>query len=434
MLSAKIIGMSEPIISVENLSKRYLIEHSPRSQGHKRYTALRDVVAEKVGSFARNALAAAHGRQLSQSRQIEEFWALKNVNFEVRQGEVLGIIGRNGAGKSTLLKILSRITEPTAGRVTLRGRVASLLEVGTGFHPELTGRENIYLNGAILGMSRAEIHGKFDEIVAFAETEQFLDTPVKRYSSGMYVRLAFAVAAHLEPEILVVDEVLAVGDAEFQKKCLGKMDQVSRREGRTVLFVSHNLAAVETLCTRCILIASGELNASGSANEVVGLYLKEYRNVRARSIKISSGLMLARLEIMPPTIRTGDSVDVTIHFQAEDRGELRECAVLIYSLRGVRVAIKDLRETNILPLGYKRGDFALVVRIASLPLVEGEFTVGLWLVTDTSSGNFLDLQDFVVIAPPPVTQFVPYVPEYQGTTVLNASVSVVINQSKVMAL
>src|SRR5258708_2510774 len=228
--------MSDTVIAVENLSKSYLVGH--RSAQRESYTALRDVLAREARNFARKGLDFVRGRQIVQGDEVEEFWALRDVSFEVRRGEVLGIIGRNGAGKSTVLKILSRITEPTRGRVTICGRVSSLLEVGTGFHPELTGRENIYINGAILGMSKREIRNKFDEIVAFAEVEQFLDTPVKRFSSGMYVRLAFAVAAHLEPEILVVDEVLAVGDAEFQKKCLGKMDEVSRRQGRTVLFVS----------------------------------------------------------------------------------------------------------------------------------------------------------------------------------------------------
>ena len=265
--------MSEAVITVENLSKRYLIEHSPDAQGYKRYTALRDVIGAEVRNFARRAVAASRGRQAFRMREVDEFWALKDVSFEVKRGEVLGIIGRNGAGKSTLLKILSRITEPTAGRVTLRGRVASLLEVGTGFHPELTGRENIYLNGAILGMSRAEIRRKFDEIVAFAEVEKFLDTPVKRYSSGMYVRLAFAVAAHLEPEILVVDEVLAVGDAEFQKKCLGKMDDVSRREGRTVLFVSHNMSIISTLCPNAIWLDRGSVCQLGRTGEVIKEYM-----------------------------------------------------------------------------------------------------------------------------------------------------------------
>ena len=214
------------------------------------------------------------------------FWALKDVSFEVNQGEVLGIIGRNGAGKSTLLKILSRITEPTAGRVLLRGRVASLLEVGTGFHPELTGRENIYLNGAILGMRRAEIRRKFDEIVAFAQVEKFLDTPVKRYSSGMYVRLAFAVAAHLEPDILVVDEVLAVGDAEFQRKCLGKMEDVSRREGRTILVVSHNMGIVTSLCSKALWIDQGSINNSGNPEAVVGHYLGQAVPTQDRLIRL----------------------------------------------------------------------------------------------------------------------------------------------------
>src|ERR1017187_5340193 len=232
--------MSTPMITVEHLGKKYRLSHQVNPQ---QYTALRDVITEKVKGIFRFQKVGRSTPRSTELQRAEDFWALTNISFEVKQGEVLGIIGRNGAGKSTLLKILSRITEPTTGRVRIRGRVASLLEVGTGFHPELTGRENIYLNGAILGMSRAEIRRKFDEIVAFAEVEKFLDTPVKRYSSGMYVRLAFGVAAHLEPEILVLDEVLAVGDAEFQKKCLGKMQDVSGREGRTVIFVSHNLLA-----------------------------------------------------------------------------------------------------------------------------------------------------------------------------------------------
>src|SRR4051812_43768777 len=262
-----------PVISVENLSKRYLVGHRQERGGVYQYTALRDVLGREMRNMARKAIDVFRGRQVVQGDSVEEYWALKDVSFEVNEGEVLGIIGKNGAGKSTLLKILSRITEPTAGRVTLRGRVASLLEVGTGFHPELTGRENIFLNGAILGMGRAEIRKKFDEIVAFAEVEKFLDTPVKRYSSGMYVRLAFAVAAHLEPEILIVDEVLAVGDTEFQKKCLGKMDEVSRREGRTVLFVSHNLAAVAQLANRAVLLDNGRVAFDGPVSAAVSAYL-----------------------------------------------------------------------------------------------------------------------------------------------------------------
>src|SRR5450631_526224 len=229
------------IIKVEDISKEFIIGH----ETSERYTTLRDEISKKTKKFFSFPfkLGSKHGQP-----GTELFLALKDISFEIKQGDRLGIIGRNGAGKSTLLKILSRITEPTSGRITIRGRVASLLEVGTGFHPELTGRENVFLNGAILGMSKAEIKSKFDEIVAFAEIEKFLDTPVKHYSSGMYVRLAFAVAAHLEPEILIVDEVLAVGDAEFQKKCLGKMQSVSEQDGRTVLFVSHNMQAIRQMC------------------------------------------------------------------------------------------------------------------------------------------------------------------------------------------
>jgi lipopolysaccharide transport system ATP-binding protein len=259
--------MSDTIIQVENLGKKYIIGHQRESGA--RYTALRDVIADGT----RSLLQRIQNPKSKIQNHTEEFWALKDVSFEIKRGEAVGIIGRNGAGKSTLLKILSRITEPTTGRISIQGRVASLLEVGTGFHPELTGRENIYLNGAILGMSKAEIKRKFDEIVDFAEIEKFLDTPVKRYSSGMYVRLAFAVAAHLEPEILVVDEVLAVGDAAFQKKCLGKMGEVTEKEGRTVLFVSHNMAAVNRLCRLGIWLSQGSVHLMSSSQDVVAAYL-----------------------------------------------------------------------------------------------------------------------------------------------------------------
>jgi lipopolysaccharide transport system ATP-binding protein len=263
--------MSDSAIVVENLSKSYLIGHRTGADGKYKYTALRDVIGREICSFARKAADLARGRQIVQGDEIEKFWALKNVSFEVKRGEVVGIIGRNGAGKSTLLKILSRITEPTKGRVLLWGRVASLLEVGTGFHPELTGRENIYLNGAILGMIQSEIRRKFDEIVAFAEVERFLDTPVKHYSSGMYVRLAFAVAAHLESEILIVDEVLAVGDTVFQEKCLGRMRNVAN-SGRTVLFVSHNLSSLMQLTSRSIVLSQGRMVMSGETAKAVEFY------------------------------------------------------------------------------------------------------------------------------------------------------------------
>jgi len=253
-----------PIIEVKGLSKKYQIgEQQP-------YLTLRDSLA----SFIKNPFKKINAGGL----QKNEFWALNDINFTVEPGEVVGIIGRNGAGKSTLLKILSRITPPTTGEITLRGRVGSLLEVGTGFQQELTGRENIYLNGAILGMSQVEIKRKFDEIVAFAEVEKFIDTPVKHYSSGMYMRLAFAVAAHLDPEILIVDEVLAVGDTEFQKKCLGKMDYISKNQGKTVLFVSHNLGAMAELCSRSIVLEQGHTIYSGSIDSGISRYLKLTRS------------------------------------------------------------------------------------------------------------------------------------------------------------
>jgi lipopolysaccharide transport system ATP-binding protein len=256
-------------ISIENLSKSYLIGHNAGPV--ERYTALRDILARNARNLGRKTLDMFSGRAIVQGDEVEEFWALRDISFKINRGEIVGIIGRNGAGKSTLLKILSRITEPTTGRIKIAGRVASLLEVGTGFHPELTGRENVFLNGAILGMSRAEIQRKFDEIVAFAEVEKFLDTPVKRYSSGMYVRLAFAVAAHLEPDILIVDEVLAVGDLAFQKKCLGKM-QATAGEGRTVLLVSHNMQSIRNLCTRSILLNSGELVCDSGTETTLNRY------------------------------------------------------------------------------------------------------------------------------------------------------------------
>jgi lipopolysaccharide transport system ATP-binding protein len=257
------------VIKVEHLSKSYIIKH----QGQSEYVALRDVIADKVKETLQNTKNFVTIKPIIKKPEREEFWALNDVNFEVEQGERIGIIGRNGAGKSTLLKVLSRITEPTLGRISTKGRIASLLEVGTGFHPELTGRENIYLNGAVLGMHRAEIKNKFDEIVAFSEIGKFLDTPVKRYSSGMYVRLAFAVAASLESEILVVDEVLAVGDAQFQKKCLGKMQDLSREGGRTVLFVSHNMQAITTLCSRVILVNKGAIIQDDETSKVIQNYL-----------------------------------------------------------------------------------------------------------------------------------------------------------------
>ena len=324
---------SDTMISVEDVGKLYTLRH--KSSG-ERYTTLRDVITRGATASFRafsgklrnrgrlNASSTNGSGSVPSGDTTEDFWAIKNVSFKVEQGDVVGIIGRNGAGKSTLLKILSRITEPTVGRIRIKGRVASLLEVGTGFHPELSGRENIFLNGAILGMSRAETKAKFDEIVAFAAVEQFLDTPVKRYSSGMYVRLAFAVAAHLEPEILIVDEVLAVGDAEFQKKCLGKMHDVASG-GRTVLFVSHNMQAVSVLCKRGMFFRAGSLEYTGSAKEAIDRYISSYSEANGQDDnpdrRYGSG-DYRFTSASPDQPMFGGAEEKVINFEMERRGKM----------------------------------------------------------------------------------------------------------------
>jgi lipopolysaccharide transport system ATP-binding protein len=285
------------------------------------------VIGRSARNFARRSVDLLRGRPIFAGDNTEEFWALKEVNFEINRGEVVGIIGRNGAGKSTLLKILSRITEPTEGCVRINGRVASLLEVGTGFHGELTGRENIYLNGAILGMRRAEIRRKFDEIVAFAEIEKFLDTPVKRYSSGMYVRLAFAVAAHLEPEILLVDEVLAVGDAEFQRRSLGKMSDVAKG-GRTVLFVSHNLGAIRRLCSHAFLFESGKVALDGSVDAALTAYERLCRSLSRSVVRASFyGPLADQIQFEQIICRQGGAVVSMLNSLCEVEIEIRWCAL-----------------------------------------------------------------------------------------------------------
>jgi lipopolysaccharide transport system ATP-binding protein len=305
-------------ISATGLSKRYLITHAHREP----YQSLREAIPR---ALARTLRFLPGLNRSAPDEANEEFWALRGINLEIAPGERVALIGRNGAGKSTLLKILSRVTEPTQGRVVLRGRIASLLEVGTGFHPELTGRENVYLNGAILGMSRREIERKFDEIVGFAEIEKFLDTPVKRYSSGMYVRLAFAVAAHLEPEILIVDEVLAVGDAAFQRKCLGKMEDVSQ-QGRTLIFVSHNMAAVTALCNRAFLLEKGEVIAAGNTGSVIDAYTASWKTLpelRRRTDRVGTGtarIVGIRLETADgraaDSIRSGEPMRFLVNLEA----------------------------------------------------------------------------------------------------------------------
>jgi ABC-type polysaccharide/polyol phosphate transport system ATPase subunit len=384
--------MSDVVIRAEGLGKRYYISHET---DHGSYTALRDVLAGAGRGLLRSALNIVRDRSLVSGSQVEEFWALKDVSFEIKRGEAVGIIGRNGAGKSTLLKILSRITEPSAGRVQIKGRVASLLEVGTGFHGELTGRENIFLNGAILGMSRAEIKRKFDEIVAFAEVEKFLDTPVKRYSSGMYVRLAFAVAAHLEPEILVVDEVLAVGDTEFQKKCLGKMQDMAGH-GRTVLFVSHSLSSISALTQKCAYLASGLLVKMAPTREVVDAYLSVSRKeslcyqrevdirkskpyIHRISIKTSSGSF---------SHETGDPLSIFISFVFPSY--IRNACFRIFITdsygRSVVQAHTFAPES---PLGHVVGTQVLECYFPNLKLNVGSYSLDVWL-TEPPNGEIFE--------------------------------------------
>ena len=359
--------MSEAIINVIGLGKKYIISHEQRES----YTALRDVIS-------RNAKRIAARQKVHTTK--EDFWALKDINFEIKQGEAVGIIGRNGAGKSTLLKILSRISEPTTGRIELNGRVASLLEVGTGFHPELTGRENIFLNGAILGMSQAEIKRKFDEIVDFSGVEQFLDTPVKRYSSGMYVRLAFAVAAHLEPEILVVDEVLAVGDAEFQKKCLGKMNDVSRNEGRTVLFVSHQLSAISNLCNRAICLNKGQVVFDGDVKTGIDKYLETNKEVDLKDYFRDSHqkgeYFFESIVLKSNSIESGDDLEIMIHYHKSYLGKELVMNINIYDVAGDLMAHVLNEDDSFETKGLSES--IVEVSLKNLNLTPGKYFLSFW--------------------------------------------------------
>jgi lipopolysaccharide transport system ATP-binding protein len=351
------------------------------------FVTLRDRLAMSLKNLRSRLLIRNHHK--SKSREREEFWALRDVSFSVKRGERIGILGRNGAGKSTLLKILSRVTEPTTGRAAITGRVASLLEVGTGFHLDLTGKENIFLNGAVLGMTRAEIRRKFDEIVSFAEVERFLDTPVKRYSSGMFVRLAFSVAAHLTPDILLVDEVLAVGDAEFQKKCLGVMQEASTSEGRTVLFVSHNMAAVQALCSRAILLSEGRLVGDGATDAVVDQYMRQGGSVDVSDAAIvGKDFELCRLRIGAP-----DGAPLTTFKPGLVELVFRPKRDVIDA--GAHIIFEDLNASPV--MGLDSSDFLQKVRaragqevvcsfqIESLPLSPGPFRLRMWLKSHAES-------------------------------------------------
>lgn len=397
--------MSDIAIKVENLGKSYLVGHNA-AQG-ERYTALRDVIARNAKNLARKTRDMFQGKAIVQGDEVEEFWALKDINFEIKQGDRVGIIGRNGAGKSTLLKILSRITEPTKGRITINGRVASLLEVGTGFHPELTGRENIFLNGAILGMSRREIQRKFDEIVDFAEVEKFLDTPVKRYSSGMYVRLAFAVAAHLEPEILVVDEVLAVGDSQFQKKCLGKMREVGS-EGRTVIFVSHNMAAMSNLCDTGLMIEKGLIATYGGIQECIKYYSTSNRSQTARTIdfsyvkrkyanqlnnkaRISALHFNSSKDAYFASFGFGEEIKMTLTVEVVQQLNALEIGLSIFNENDVEI-ISLLSSDAFVPEKVSPGFYDLSITIPEIMLMPGIYSLGIGI--RSSLGN-PQLEDYL---------------------------------------
>ncbi len=352
--------MSESIIEVKGLSKKYILSH----EGQEKYTALRDVITNKVKGLVNK-------QQNLKAPSQEEFWALKDVEFNIKQGDRVGIIGRNGAGKSTLLKILSRITEPTSGSIKIKGRVASLLEVGTGFHPELTGRENIFLNGAILGMSRTEIRKKFDEILDFAEVERFLDTPVKRYSSGMYVRLAFAIAAHLEPEILIVDEVLAVGDSNFQKKCLGKMEDVSKGEGRTILFVSHNVNALKILCNEGVLLEQGQLRLLGEINSVINSYLDNYSLVKTNELVYKDENCKTTIQINSDNrVFFGESLEIVVEINSLREAHDEIFAIGINYVEGGRVLSLDSNKFEV-----NNGINNLIFKFKNLTLNPGAYNI-----------------------------------------------------------
>lgn len=372
---------SEPIITIKNLGKKYNITHQRGG-----YVALRDVLMNVLKSPF--SFLKSKAKQVAGIETKEEFWALKDINLEVQKGEVVGIIGSNGAGKSTLLKILSQITPPTTGEIRINGTVSSLLEVGTGFHPELSGRENIFLNGAILGMTRDEMAKKFDAIVEFAGIEKFLDTQVKHYSSGMYVRLAFSVAAHLEPDILIVDEVLAVGDAEFQKKCLGKMEEVTKEQGRTILFVSHNMGAIQQLCTKCILLEKGKLKEIGDVQKITDIYMNTERK--------ENGVNVKNRHFMPTEIIINEAYLMRNNYISEDfsygdpmRIQIGLNSITLRDKISFEVIIRDINGYPIifLPSGLRFnqefdidiGRHHLICDIPYLPLAQGKYFIDLIL-------------------------------------------------------
>jgi len=406
---------TDKVIVIENLSKRYLLSHQPRSG------TLRDTLAQGASGLWQSL---KRGRIGPDTR--EEFWALKDFSLTVKRGDVVGVIGRNGAGKSTLLKLLSRITAPTTGRITLQGRIASLLEVGTGFHPDLTGRENIFMNGSILGMRRAEIRAKFDQIVEFAGIERFLDTPLRRYSSGMSVRLAFAVSAHLDPELLLLDEVLAVGDADFQRKCLGKMNEVAKNEGRTILFVSHNLASVAQLCNRVVVLQGGRLLCDADTTTGIAKYME---GVNAHSLSTQArehgeALSLENPGASATSVECFQSITLSLRLRAKVRTSLIEFCILVHNCQGQRVALVDLRSeqgTRILQQGES---LDVEVQLQQLSLVPGTYSAGVFIRSDHHMQDHLGMYSFEIMPTSSSGGLVGYGAEYMGYVAIKSKAQI----------
>lgn len=383
----------KPILEIQNLSKKFVLGAKKES-----YLSLRDMIAQPF----------------NKSKPTNTFYALNDVSFNVNPGESIGIIGKNGAGKSTLLKILSKITPPTSGRIISRGRIASLLEVGTGFHPELSGRENIFMNGSILGMRKQEIAKHFDAIVEFSGVEKFIDTPLKRYSSGMQLRLAFAVAAHLEPEVLVIDEVLAVGDAEFQKKCLGKMNEVSK-SGRTVLFVSHDMNAIEQLCSKTIILQKGKLKAYGDTHQLINAYLNEDNNYEKSNVSLSENVFLEQMSFDTNDFYSGEDLHFSVKLRFTHlRPVVNDFCILIYSLKGTRVGIIDLRP-HLHKMTVTENHLTLQGSLQNFNLVEGEYSLGLFCNINDERKEILDVNQ-IRIKPSKASGQVGniYLPQYRG--------------------
>jgi lipopolysaccharide transport system ATP-binding protein len=393
-----------PILSVQHITKQFKI--GAKQEG---YLALRDIIANPFKK---------------KEKKDKTFLALNDVSFDVSPGESIGIIGRNGAGKSTLLKILSKITPPTSGKIVCRGRIASLLEVGTGFHPELSGRENIYMNGSILGMRKFEIDKHFDAIINFSGVEKFIDTPLKRYSSGMQLRLAFAVAAHLEPEILIIDEVLAVGDAEFQKKCLGKMNEVSK-SGRTVLFVSHDMNAIEQLCSKVIILQKGQLVAQGETHQLISRYLNEHKEFSLSELWLTENVKLAELVFQSEEIISGENIQFSLTLEYEPQVPLiTDFCLLIYNLKGARVAIIDLRP-YINQFKQHENKLSLNATLENFNLVDGEYSIGLFYIINEIRKEVLDISQIRVKPGLRINADInPYPPHYRGYLELSGNVKI----------